>query len=403
MPAKKISTTSVERALRQAGRARLLAIFALLVSLSLLAFAMQSGSALHPPHRSQESAQPLRGQTQQQADAKSAGCITCHIHTDEPTMHPTGTVFLGCTDCHGGDPGISIARGTAQNSSEYNSAKERAHVQPRDAHLKDRSAVPERMYTEWLKESYAYVKFVNPGDLRAAPETCGSAGCHASETRAVSTSMMTHGGMLWGAALYNNGGYPTKNTRFGESYEPERQTAIDQNVSAAATRGNAHQRRPGITRSPLSLGNFATGQRAPHLRTRRAQKVRTRQSQPRRRSRPSRRPTERPRPRHRTRTDPVFLGLQKTRLLDPIMSLPGTNDHPGDYRGSGCTACHVVYANDNAPCIPRAMRNSAIPDSALLTTRPSRKMNRAIRSSTRSRNPFLRASAWSATSTPART
>jgi hypothetical protein len=49
------------------------------------------------------------------------------------------------------------------------------------------------------------------------------------------------------------------------------------------------------------------------------------------------------------RTDPVFLGLQKTRLLDPILSLPGTNDHPGDYRGSGCTACHVIYANDRDP------------------------------------------------------
>jgi hypothetical protein len=31
------------------------------------------------------------------------------------------------------------------------------------------------------------------------------------------------------------------------------------------------------------------------------------------------------------------------------MSLPGTNDHPGDYRASGCTACHVVYANDRDP------------------------------------------------------
>jgi hypothetical protein len=30
--------------------------------------------------------------------------------------------------------------------------------------------------------------------------------------------MMTHGAMLWGAALYNNGGYPLKDTRFGESY-----------------------------------------------------------------------------------------------------------------------------------------------------------------------------------------
>ncbi len=30
--------------------------------------------------------------------------------------------------------------------------------------------------------------------------------------------MMTHGAMLWGAALYNNGGFPIKDARFGESY-----------------------------------------------------------------------------------------------------------------------------------------------------------------------------------------
>ncbi|MGH9826790.1 MAG: hypothetical protein ACREDR_26480, partial [Blastocatellia bacterium] len=49
------------------------------------------------------------------------------------------------------------------------------------------------------------------------------------------------------------------------------------------------------------------------------------------------------------RTDPVFLGLQKTRLFDPLLSFMGTNDQPGDYRSSGCTACHVIYANDRDP------------------------------------------------------
>ena len=49
------------------------------------------------------------------------------------------------------------------------------------------------------------------------------------------------------------------------------------------------------------------------------------------------------------RTDPVFIGLQKTRLLDPTLNMIGTNDHPGDYRASGCTACHVIYANDESP------------------------------------------------------
>jgi hypothetical protein len=166
---------------------------------------------------SQESAS-FRGPSQEEADRKSIGCITCHTSTDEPTMHPTKTVHLGCTDCHGGNASVSIAPGTAAKSPEYNSAKQKAHVQPRDASFKNRSNLPERAYTAWLKESAEYVKFVNPGDLRVAPETCGTLSCHAAETRAVSTSMMTHAGFLWGAALYNNGGYPAKNTRFGESY-----------------------------------------------------------------------------------------------------------------------------------------------------------------------------------------
>ena len=50
----------------------------------------------------------------------------------------------------------------------------------------------------------------------------------------------------------------------------------------------------------------------------------------------------------RNRTDPVFVGLQKTRLFDPTLNFLGTNDHPGDYRSSGCTACHVIYANDRS-------------------------------------------------------
>ena len=51
----------------------------------------------------------------------------------------------------------------------------------------------------------------------------------------------------------------------------------------------------------------------------------------------------------RNRTDPVLVGLQKTRLFDPTLNFLGTNDHPGDYRSSGCTACHVIYANDRSP------------------------------------------------------
>jgi hypothetical protein len=49
------------------------------------------------------------------------------------------------------------------------------------------------------------------------------------------------------------------------------------------------------------------------------------------------------------RTDPVFLNLQKTRLHDPLLGFMGANNNPGDYRSSGCSACHVIYANDRSP------------------------------------------------------
>ena len=43
------------------------------------------------------------------------------------------------------------------------------------------------------------------------------------------------------------------------------------------------------------------------------------------------------------------LNIHKTRLNDPLTWFLGTNDQPGDYRSSGCSACHVVYANDRDP------------------------------------------------------
>jgi hypothetical protein len=200
---------------------------------SALSFFFALHASSKPPARAPQESAPFRGQSQEEADRKSSGCISCHTSTDEPTMHPTKTVHLGCTDCHGGNSSITAAPGAAPNSPEYNSAKEKAHVRPRDPSFKNRSALPERTYTKWLAESAEYIKFVNPGDLRVAPETCGTAGCHAAETRAVSTSMMTHAGMLWGAALYNNGGYPRKKHALRRELRPRRFAAIDQNLSQA--------------------------------------------------------------------------------------------------------------------------------------------------------------------------
>ena len=291
----------------------------------------------------------FRGQSQEEADRKSSGCISCHTSTDEPTMHPTKTVHLGCTDCHGGNSSVAAVTEAAPNSPEYNTLKEKAHVLPHDPSLKNRSALPERTYAKWLKESAEYVKFVNPGDLRVAPETCGTLGCHAAETRAVSTSMMTHAGMLWGAALYNNGGYPAKNTRFGESYN---RNGLPQSIKTSPKPTPEETRTKGVIPELDPLYRWESSQPGNVLRVfERGGRKKAEIGNPNREEDPGK-PDEKLSERGfgtGLRTDPVFLGLQKTRLLDPVLSLPGTNDHPGDYRGSGCTACHVIYANDRDP------------------------------------------------------
>src|SRR5687768_2453925 len=71
------------------------------------------------PSDSQPPARVLLSQSPEEARAKSVGCISCHTTTDSPTMHPTGTVQLGCADCHGGKSGVVLPAGTARVSATY--------------------------------------------------------------------------------------------------------------------------------------------------------------------------------------------------------------------------------------------------------------------------------------------
>ena len=290
----------------------------------------------------------FRGQSQQEADHKSSGCISCHTSTDNPTMHPSQGVHLGCTDCHGGNASSAVIAGTSTTSLEYLAAKEKAHVLPRDASLKDRSRRA-RLYAKWLRESPEYIKFVNPGDLRVAADTCGTAGCHPNETRAVSTSMMTHSGFLWGAALYNNGGFPYKNAHFGESYDRD---GSPQTLKTLPTPSAVETYNKGVLPELTPLFRWEVSQPGNVLRVfERGGEKKSELGNPSREEIPGK-PDDKLSDRGfgtELRTDPVFLGLQKTRLLDPVLSLPGTNDHPGDFRSSGCSACHVIYANDRDP------------------------------------------------------
>ena len=273
----------------------------------------------------------LYRQSKQEANAKSASCIQCH--SDVGSMHPPNTVSIGCTDCHGG------------NANDF--SKKGAHIQPRYPEMWSTSANPVRSYALLNHESPEFVRFANPGDLRVAHIACGQ--CHANEVLQLRKSIMTHGCMLWGAAIYNNGGSPEKWSRYGESYSMRGNPQRLQTVPAPSP---YEIDRKGVLPFLDPLPRFEASQPGNILRIfERGGRFRPEIGIPERLEEPGR-PRERLSTRGlgtENRTDPVFIGLQKTRLLDPTLNFLGTNDHPGDYRSSGCSACHVVYANDRSP------------------------------------------------------
>jgi hypothetical protein len=272
-------------------------------------------------------------QSQAEANAKSIGCLECHKGV-EPMHKAEQNVVLGCTDCHGGN-------------ATHGLTKEQAHILPKNKEFWKTSAKPPNSYA-WLNhESPEFIRFLNPGDLRVAEQTCGL--CHGEIVHNVDHSMMNTGPMLWGAALYNNGAYWQKNYRFGQAYaadgaplklinytpvtpEDTRERGILPFIEPLprfnlSNPGNILRIFEKGGRKPLSLGLPTSDEPNGH---------------------PDRRLSERGLG-TLNRTDPVFLGLQKTRLHDPLLGFFGSNDHPGDYRSSGCSACHVVYANDRSP------------------------------------------------------
>ena len=291
-----------------------------------------------PPNESitHPAARPPRNwidQTQAQADAKSAGCNECHARI-EPMHAAEQNVVLGCIDCHGGNPAKGLK-------------KEQAHIPPLHPEFWQNSANPPRSDI-WLNhESPEFIQFMNPGDLRVADKACGL--CHGEIVRNVDHSMMNHGAMLWGAALYNNGGTNFKNYHYGQAYGPNGEPLKLINYTPVSPNDTkTHGILPYL--EPLPRFNLSNPGNVLRIFEKGGEKQLqlgnpTVNEPP---GRPLRRLSERGLG-TLNRTDPVFLGLQKTRLHDPLLGFLGSNDHPGDFRSSGCSACHVVYANDRSP------------------------------------------------------
>jgi hypothetical protein len=278
------------------------------------------------------------------ADDLSRGCLGCHLGI-EP-IHPTRTVWIGCTECHGGDAAAVRPEGALPGSEAYEEAKRRAHVAPLHPERWPTSGNPERTYTLLLEESPEFVRFINPGDLRVAQETCGP--CHQEQVNRVLKSPMTTSSIFWGAAAYANGILGQKATFLGESYSRDGQPNTIQPAELTPeriARGGLpllfplprwEVTQPGEYFRAFERGGILQPSFFPEI------------GNPNPLEEPGR-PDIRLSNRGRgtgLRISPALINLHKTRLNDPHLSFLGTNDHPGDYRSSGCSACHLVYAND---------------------------------------------------------
>jgi len=298
-------------------------------------------------------------QSQEAADAKSAGCRSCHLQSDQATMHANPAVKLGCADCHGGNATVSIAPGVARSSPQYRQAMDAAHVLPRypKAWNYPSSAKPERTYTLLNKESPEFVRFMNPSDYRIVREACGA--CHLEIIEASVRSLHATNAMFWGGAAYNNGILDFKNYILGESYDrngvgtmikgpriADPQVAFDANILPELYPLPAWETvKPAdvfriFERGGRNINNLFAETGIPD-----AKGELERIEEP---GRPDFRQSNRG-PGTGARIAIPVLNLTKTRLNDPHLWFLGTNDQPGDYRQSGCASCHVIYANDVDP------------------------------------------------------
>ncbi|NVM77970.1 hypothetical protein FHW83_003794 [Duganella sp. SG902] len=296
-------------------------------------------------------------QSEQQADAKSSGCLSCHTVTDRHTMHANPGVVLGCTDCHGGNASV-IGEGKP-DSPAYRSALDAAHILPRNEKYwkYPSSANPQGSYAKLNQEHPAYIRFINPGDLRVARDACGA--CHLPIIQAQERSLMATSAMLWGGASYNNGILPYKRYILGESYTPEGAAAAIVNPLRVdnqlfVEKGILDRLYPlpaWETIAPADVFRvFERGGRVissafPEIGLPNSSGTLQKLDEP---GRPDIHQSNRG-PGTGGRIAVPAINITKTRLNDPHLWFLGTNEQPGDYRSSGCTACHTIYANDRDP------------------------------------------------------
>ena len=297
-----------------------------------------------------------RKETAAEAQANSAGCLSCHTTTDSLTMHSSPGVILGCADCHGGNPAVFAPPGARPSEPSYRQALDAAHVKPRfpAAWNYPSSVKPPRTYTLLNEESPEFIRFLNPSDYRVARQACGA--CHLGIIAAAERSLMSTTAMFWAAGAYNNGILPLKHSIVGEAYAPDGRAAellAPQPPTPEMTRRHGLLGKldplpswetvpPGDVFRVFERGGRVINPQFPEIGNPNSTGELQKLDEP---GRPDIRQSNRGLATGLRVSIPI-LNITKTRLNDPTMWFLGTNDNPGDYRNSGCAGCHVVYANN---------------------------------------------------------
>lgn len=224
-------------------------------------------------------------------------CLVCHTPLNEAgephgleQAHPWAEI--SCTGCHGGDARIcdgteggTTAEPTCDGEWVYD--KDLAHPVPAGGPIDVRrlsAAELDEVDRDWLR-------FINPGDLRVAADACGA--CHAGIVESVATSLTAH----------TAGELSSARRRSGRAGEVAAGAADLESVGAAtgACEMDAVARFvPPDPGEPGFVADLGTAQ-------------------------------------------DIFLGKQ---CLSCHLGDYGEGRFPGDHRSSGCSACHVEYAED---------------------------------------------------------
>lgn len=256
------------------------------------------------------------GETVETRVLHRSSCEVCHQPLDEAgephgieEAHPWAT--LSCTDCHGGHAYVCSGRIDGATSpptcdGEWRYEEELAHPSPAGSPRDLRGLSPGQLDDV----DAAWLRFVNPGDLRVVSQTCGR--CHTAETAAVKRSAHSHAAGELAVARYRAGLQSTPNARVGAV------AAIDPNAAQGAPCGAQAIRL--FDPLPVVVGS-----------------------------------------------EDALTWPSVATALDQVLAKEcigchiqdfGPNDGPGRYRSSGCSACHSGYAEDGLarggdPWVPR--------------------------------------------------